>query len=73
MLEYPFKNVLYEMSPSFRPRKKYPWHFVHEKISWRNGPARKNVPHRNIWLFIDSIRKKVNTVHDLIRQISSEI
>ena len=27
--------------------------------------------HPNIWLFVDSIRKKVDTIHDMIRQIHS--
>ena len=27
--------------------------------------------HPNVWLFIDSIRKEVDTVHDMIRQINS--
>ncbi len=30
-----------------------------------------NKSHPHIWLFIDSIRKEVNIVHDLILQISS--
>ena len=32
---------------------------------------RVNKTHPNIWLFIDSIRKEVNTIHDLILQINS--
>jgi len=27
--------------------------------------------HPNIWVFIDSIRKEVHTIHDLIQQINS--
>jgi len=27
--------------------------------------------HPNIWMFIDSLRKEVNTIHDLIIQINS--
>ena len=27
--------------------------------------------HPNIWLFMDSIRKEVHTIHDLIQQINS--
>ncbi|CAF3867138.1 unnamed protein product [Rotaria sordida] len=56
-----FANLGQELNDSERDELRYNHRFK----------RRLNKTRSNIWMFIDSLRKEVNTIHDLIIQINS--